>query len=233
MPRAARYLRAYVQAHRQGARGVDSLLWEDLRAQEVRFEALARNCRLQGRRLLDVGCGRADLLGYLHARGTVPAHYVGLEAQPWLARAARRKRYPNCVIRVADFVRQPEALHALASVVIFSGSLNFLPRRLFYRSLRHAWAATRRQVVFNFLSSPELSGASSLVWHRKAAVVAFARRLGAMVRVDDGYEPGDCTVVMTRPRRRSPRPAVQARNPPSTTRAVPVVKADSSEARKR
>jgi hypothetical protein len=156
-----------------------------------------------------VGCGRADLLAYLRARGTVPAHYVGLEAQPWLARAARRKGYPNCVIRVADFVRQPETLHALASVVIFSGSLNFLPRRLFYRSLRHAWAATRRQVVFNFLSSPELSGASSLVWHRKDAVVAFARRLGAVVRVDDGYEPGDCTVVMTkgraRPRRVRPR----------------------------
>ncbi len=202
MPRTPRYLRAYVQAHRQGARGVDSLLWEDLRAQEVRFEALARNCRLQGRRILDVGCGRADLLGYLHARGTVPAHYVGLEAQPWLARSARRKGYADCVIRAADFVQEPEKLHAGASVVIFSGSLNFLSRRLFYVSLRHAWAATSRHLVFNFLSSAELAGADSLVWHRKSAVLAFARRCGAVVRMDDGYERGDCTVVMTKPRGR-------------------------------
>ena len=126
----------------------------------------------------------------------------GLEAQPWLARAARRKRYEDCVIRVADFVQQPETLRAGASVVIFSGSLNFLSRRLFYLSLRHAWGATSRHLAFNFLSSPELAGADSLVWHRKDAVLAFAHGLGAGVRFDDAYEPGDCTVVMTKPRGR-------------------------------
>jgi hypothetical protein len=177
-------------------------LWEDLRAQQVRFEAIARNCRLHGRRILDVGCGRADLLGYLRARGTIPAHYVGLEAQPWLARAARRKKYPDCLILDGDFVEAPETLYVAASVVIFSGSLNFLPPRPFYRSLRHAWEATSRHLVFNFLCSPDLAGAAHLTWYATSAVLAFARRRGAVVRVDDGYEPGDCTVVMTKPRGR-------------------------------
>ena len=200
MPARARpaYLEPYSRARRRKARGARALLWVERRDQLVRFEAIVRACPFRGRRVLDVGCGPADLLGYLHRRGVVPAHYVGLEAQPWLVRAARRRRYPSCSIVEGDFVKHPETMAVGADVVIFSGSLNLLSSRQFYRSLRQAWAATRRWLAFNFLSSPELTDAPFLFWHRRAAVVAFARRLGAIVRVHEGYEPGDCTVVMRR-----------------------------------
>lgn len=191
-----RYLVPYVQAREQKARGVSALLWEDLRSQTIRFEAIARLCPLAGLRVLDVGCGQADLLGYLHARGIVPAHYIGLEAQPWLARAARRKRYENSSVLVADFVQEPGRLDTGADVLVFSGSLNFLPSPLFYRSLATGWAATRRWLVFNFLCSPDLAGAAGLHWHRRDAVLAWARRRTSSVRMDDSYEDGDCTVVM-------------------------------------
>lgn len=194
--RAAAYLKPYSRARRRKARGARALLWVGRRDQLVRFEAIVRACPFRGRRVLDVGCGPADLLRYLHRRGVVPAHYVGLEAQPWLVRAARRRRYPNCSIVEGDFVKDPATMAVGADVVIFSGSLNLLSSRQFYRSLREAWAATRRWLVFNFLSSPELADAPFLVWHRRAAVVAFARRLGAIVRVHEAYEAGDCTVVM-------------------------------------
>lgn len=196
MPTTAPYLVPYVQARLRKATGMDALLWEDLRSQQIRFEAIARLCPLAGLRVLDVGCGEADLLGYLRARGVVPSHYTGLEAQPWLARAARRKRYDHCSILEGDFVKEPAMLDVGADVLIFSGSLNFLPSRLFYRALGAAWAATRRWLVFNFLSSPGLAGAEGLRWHHRDAVLAFARRRTASVRSDDGYEDGDCTVVM-------------------------------------
>ena len=198
-----RYLVPYVQARERKARGVDALLWEDLRSQQIRFEAIARLCPLAGLRVLDVGCGQADLLGYLRARGIVPAHYTGLEAQAWLARAARRKRYESCAIVLGDFVEEPAKLDRSADVLIFSGSLNFLPSRLFYRSLAAAWAATRRWLVFNFLCSPDLAGAAGLHWHRRHTVLAFARRRTAFVRMDEAYEDGDCTVVMRKPGRSS------------------------------
>ena len=180
---------------------MDALLWEDLRSQQVRFEAIARTCPLAGLRVLDVGCGQADLLGYLRTRGIAPAYYTGLEAQPWLARAARRKGYDNCSVALGDFVKQPKTLDVGASVLVFSGSLNFLPSRLFYRALDSAWAATRRWLAFNFLCSPDLAGAAGLHWHHKGAVLAFARRRTSSVRLDDGYEDGDCTVVMRKPGR--------------------------------
>ena len=196
--RPATYLTPYARARGRKLRGARALLWMGRRDQIVRFEAIVRNCSLEGLHLLDVGCGPADLLGYLRKRAIAPAHYTGLEAQPWLVSAARRRRYDRCSIVTGDFVRHPETMSVGADVVIFSGSLNLLSSRQFYRSLREAWAATGGALVFNFLCSPELSNAPWLTWHRRGSVLAFAQGLGAEVRLDDGYEPGDCTAVMRR-----------------------------------
>jgi hypothetical protein len=196
MPRAAPYLAPYARARQRKLRGARALLWVGPRDQRIRFEAIARNCPLAGRRILDVGCGPADLLRFLRARSIVPAHYTGLEAQAWLVRLARRRRYPGATIVRGDFVADPGQLAVGADVVLFSGSLNLLPSPQFYRALRDAWAATGEWLVFNFLCTPELANADWLYWHPRAAVLRLARALSADVRVDDAYEPGDCTVVM-------------------------------------
>lgn len=172
------------------------LLWDDRRAQRVRFEAIARLCPLAGLHVLDVGCGRADLLAFLRAKGVRPARYTGLEAQAWLAREARERAGGDAEILVGDFVRRSSLLRVGADAIVFSGSLNLLTGAQFYRVLRAAWTATRRFLAFNFLSSPMLAGEDYLMWRRRASVLAFARRFAAQVRVDDGYEEGDCTVAM-------------------------------------
>ena len=190
------YLLPYERAAARG--GVRSMLFPDQRAQEIRFDAIVRNCALGGRRVLDVGCGRADLLGYLRACGSWPSHYTGVEAQATLAAEARDRRYANCSIREGDFVREPSLLDAGADAVVLSGSLNLLEAAEFYRVLRAAWAATRESLVFNFLCSPRLAGAPWLVWRPLGPVARFARSLSASVRVDAGYEAGDCTIALTR-----------------------------------
>lgn len=201
--KSPRYLRPYRHPRVRADRGVGALLWEDLHAQQVRFQALARNCPFRGRRILDVGCGRADFLDFLLEIGQAPSSYVGLEAQPWLARAARRKGHRGASIVEGDFLAEPGKLLVDAQVVVFSGSLNFLSSRQFYRALRLGWAAASESLAFNFLCSSDLA-APPLTWHRRRSVAAFARRLGVVPRLDDAYEPGDCTVVLTR-RRRRPR----------------------------
>ncbi|HEX4959315.1 MAG TPA: class I SAM-dependent methyltransferase [Thermoanaerobaculia bacterium] len=191
------YLFPYHEARENGAKGIDALLWTGEEAQRIRFEAIARAFPLAGTKILDAGCGRADLLGYLLQRGIVPACYTGLEMLPATARSARRKRYPRCTIRTGDFVRQPEKLQVEADVVIFSGSLNTLTGREFYRTLRAAWAAAGRGLVFNFLSSHFWCGEDWLYWHRLSSVLACCRSLGE-TRFDDRYLVGDCTVAVRR-----------------------------------
>ena len=149
--------------------------------------------------MLDVGCGRADLLAFLTARGIAPARYTGLEAQAWLAREARRRVGPSDQVVLGDFVRQPRKLRVGADAIVFSGSLNLLSAAQFRRTLELAWDATARWLVFNFLCSPILAGEDYLMWRRRESVLAFARRLTRSVAVADGYEHGDCTVALRKP----------------------------------
>jgi len=199
--RPASYLEPYREAHEQRERGARALLWVRKRDQTVRFDAIARLCPLADKRILDVGCGPADLLGFLLERGIRPARYIGLEAQRWLVQAARRRRYPDAEILEGDFVRDPGLLEKGADVVIFSGSLNLLSSRQFFRVLDRAWGATRRWLAFNFLCAPDLAGEDYLRWHRPATLEAWARRRAPIVRTAADYEDGDCTVVMGRSRR--------------------------------
>src|SRR3954451_9296777 len=74
------YLAPYVSAAERHAGGFRSLLWASVSTQEKRFDAFTRVCDFAGKSILDVGCGRADLLDYLLGRGIEPDHYVGLEA---------------------------------------------------------------------------------------------------------------------------------------------------------
>jgi SAM-dependent methyltransferase len=190
------YLMPYHEAREQGVKGFQALLWSSREGQAVRFEMIARNVELAGRTILDVGCGRADLLTHLLARGTVPAHYTGLEVMPAAIRSARRRRLERCRIVAGDFVREPETMAVGADVVIFSGSLNTLSRPQFHNALKAAWASAGRALAFNFLSSRFWCGEDWLTWHHRKSVLAFCRSLGGEPRAVDGYLPGDCTVVM-------------------------------------
>lgn len=193
------YLRPYVRAVSRHGAGFGSLLWASPQTQEARFKAILRLCSVSGAMVLDVGCGRADLLDYMLKRGLEPEDYVGIEAMAELVRAARRKRHPRCTIIEADFVAQPQRMLVGADVVILSGSLNTLDGKSFYATLRTAYAGATKTLVFNFLSSAYLAAKDWLIWQRPEEVLAFAQRLGGEVRMLDDYLPGDCTIAVHRP----------------------------------
>ncbi|MDB5318565.1 MAG: hypothetical protein JWN40_196 [Phycisphaerales bacterium] len=191
------YLEPYERAARRHGAGFGSLLWASPQTQALRFEAMRRLVDLTGKRLLDVGCGRADLLDYLLARKVRVASYTGIEGVATLAEAARAKGHPQCEIIEADFIAQPQQLAAArADVILFSGSLNTMDSSGFYSTLSRAYDAARETLVFNFLCSSRLAGADYLVWHPADEVMAFARTLSDRVRKLEDYLPGDCTVAM-------------------------------------
>jgi SAM-dependent methyltransferase len=190
------YLRPYLSAARRHGEGFKSLLWESPRTQGVRFHAMTRVCDFHGKSVLDVGCGRGDLLDWLRERGIEPEHYTGLEAVEPLARAAMGKRRTGCLIVRGDFMQEPKRLFVGADVIAFSGSLNTLEPEAFYRTLGTAWDAATEAVVFNFLKSSERAGASYLYWHKPAVVKQFVRAFSEDVRLVGDYLDGDCTICV-------------------------------------
>lgn len=193
------YLLPYERAAERYGGGFGTLLWASPKTQRVRFDAIRRIYPLAGKSLLDAGCGRADLLGFLLEKGVRPSDYVGLEAVEALAIAAEARNYPDCRIVRADFVRKPLRLFVGAEVIIFSGSLNTMDEGAFHETVRRAWDAAAEAVVFNFLCSPLLAGKEYLVWRRSESVQAFARNLSSDVRMLSNYLRGDCTVAIVKP----------------------------------
>jgi SAM-dependent methyltransferase len=192
----AEYLEPYRAAARRHGAGFGSLLWASRQTQAVRFDAMTRIAELEGRRVLDVGCGRADLLDYLIEDGVRVESYVGIEAVAELAEAARAKGHENAQIIEADFVAEPHRLFVGAQVVAISGALNTLDASGFYATLRRAYEAASEALVFNFLSSERLAGASYLAWHPLGEVMGFVGTLSERVMVLEDYLMGDCTVAV-------------------------------------
>ncbi len=193
------YLTPYQHAASRHGAGFSSLLWASPQTQAVRFGALTRLVGLNRKSILDVGCGRADLLDFLLAHNVKPAHYVGLEGVTALADAAEAKNYSDTMILRADFVREPLRLFVGADVVYFSGSLNTLDLASFYATIRRAYEATAETLVFNFLCSSDLAGMSYLHWHHPSEVWAFCKSLTSDVRRLDDYLAGDTTFALTKP----------------------------------
>ena len=199
---ASSYLLPYLRAAERHGSDFPSLLWASPQTQAARFDAIRRLGDLHGKSLLDVGCGRADLLDFMIRRGVRPADYTGIEAVEALAAAAedtcmRWAGVRGRVIR-ADFVREPLRLFAGADVVVFSGSLNTVDDGPFYTTIRRAFEAAAERLVFNFLCSTYLAGAEYLRWRRPQDVLKFAATLTGDVRALEDYLPGDFTVALAK-----------------------------------
>lgn len=190
------YLEPYRRAASRYGDRFQSLLWASPSTQAARFDAICRLADMRGRRVLDAGCGRADLMDFLRAREIQPEQYVGIEAVDELAGAAMRKQLPDTRIIHGDFVRRPELLEMGAEVIVFSGSLNTLDADQFYLSLRQGFEAAGEGLVFNFLAAKHIARAEWLTWHRAGDVLKFARELSRQVRMLDDYLDGDCTVAI-------------------------------------
>jgi SAM-dependent methyltransferase len=200
------YLAPYLKAVRRHGGGFDSLLWASPTTQAARFDAILSCCDLDGNLVADVGCGRADLLPHLLARGVRPAEYIGIEAVPALAdvaenrvaEAGRRSGIHASIVR-ADFLADPVRLFVGAEIVVLSGSLNTADDTHFYPALRRCFDSAAECLVFNFLCSPTLAAGDHLFWRYREDVEQFAHSISREVQVIEGYLDGDCTIAMRHP----------------------------------
>ena len=198
------YLAPYLRAARSHGGGFRSLLWASPDTQAARFDAITRVRDLRGRSVLNVGCGRADLLDFLIARGLRPADYVGIEAVPDLAGAAERKAPATASAGVPSRVLR--RLRPRARPAVRRRGRGRLQRVAQHgrgrRLLPHPPPRLRSRRRGAGLQLPllRLTGRQRLPRLAPAGnVLAFARSLSPDVRVLEDYLDGDCTVAMARP----------------------------------
>jgi SAM-dependent methyltransferase len=88
---------------RSSAADLEKLEWAHRRTQRLRFEAFLLEHDLDGKRVLDLGCGLADFYAHLQHRG-IRADYNGFDLSPEMIRLCRA-RFPDVPFESGDFLR--------------------------------------------------------------------------------------------------------------------------------
>lgn len=177
---------------------VEALGYRNEDSQIRRFGALAEVGAIDGRSVLDVGCGHGDLKGYLDAHHC-GFSYVGIDQMAEFIQLARARygQRPSCYFCIADAAdaELPPADYVLASGILSyrcdDGGYHFALIEKMYRAANCALA-------FNMLDAATFPEHPLLVGHDAAAIMGFCTQLSPDARLVRGYLEDDFTVMMYR-----------------------------------
>ena len=183
------------------------LHWRDAATQELRFVKLFECLKPRAKpvSVLDVGCGCADLNGFLGKRG-VNFLYTGVDLVEEMLEYARR-RYPDVELVNSDFVEEFDSLGTSFDWVVSSGVFNYQGgasnrewREFFFASIRKMYALANEAIAFNFLVDSISYRSSSLAYFSVGEVVNYCRdNFSRHVSVAHDYPLYECTVTVYRP----------------------------------
>lgn len=170
-----------------------SVHWAGEETQKVRFEVLNKVANLNGKRVLDVGCGLGDLYKFF-ITNEIPVDYTGIDIVPaFIARA--RERFPGATFIVADVFSVNEQY----DYVLASGALNFAVaggKEYYFLMIKKKFECSQSGLAFNMLNKAEHSNDETYISYDVDEVVVYCKTLTDKVVVVADYLPWDFTVYM-------------------------------------
>jgi cyclopropane fatty-acyl-phospholipid synthase-like methyltransferase len=173
--------------------------WESREAQYSRFEILARNAGLKGKKLLDVGCGLGNLLEYLNELN-VPVDYTGVDISRKMIESAKRKNLNGTFLYLdifSDRIFKEEAFDIVYASGIFNLNLGnnkqFLPV-----ALKRFFELSRCTVAFNLLHYKSPDRDDRYFYFSPDEVLEVLESAGYSIsetRIFEGYLKNDFTVI--------------------------------------
>lgn len=174
----------------------EALHWYDYRSMGIRFKNLIRDIEVEGRSVLDAGCGMGDLIPYLYTRAS-RFDYLGVDINPGFI-AIAKKRYKGHRFEVGDPFSGKFGQHA--DLVFSSGVMNiklkdWQKRRL--KMIEVLFDLSKETLVFNMAGGYGPQRRDNLIAYADARKVAdFCTHLTPNLEVRAGYLPDDFTIVM-------------------------------------
>lgn len=173
-----------------------ALGWRDRRSQLIRFDALMEIGDLNGRSVLEAGCGTGDMFSFLMSRYPEMSSYTGVDFIPEMIDEARERVIsPKASFWPVSFMSTvlPEADYVLAS-----GSLNYASTEpgYIYKAIGRLFQLSRCGLGFNLLKFITREG--MLAAYHPDDIVAFCQTLSNHVVLKTDYDPEDFTVFVYR-----------------------------------
>lgn len=174
--------------------GCDYHSWD---TQQLRFDVMAGVYDLNGRSILDVGCGFGDFYAYLNKHWVDNFSYRGVDISERMIDEGRQ-RNPDAEIQVLDILENDLPV---ADVVVANGifyllgddgwpHMQVLIRRLFDLS--------NKAVAFSSLSTYATKKSEGEFQCDPSVAFTFCKSLTSHVTLRHDYHPGDFTIYMYR-----------------------------------
>lgn len=173
-----------------------ALGWRDRHSQLVRFKTLATIANLNGKTILDAGCGQGDLFAFLSERYPDMATYLGVDFIPEMVTAASgRFTSPQATFWPVSFMSPDIPKY---DYVLASGSLNYASAdpAYIYKAISKLFELSRMGLGFNLLRTVACEGL--LIAYDPDDIVAYCRTLSDNVVVMRDYDVEDFTVFVYR-----------------------------------
>jgi SAM-dependent methyltransferase len=163
--------------------------WKNRADQCLRFSILCRGLDLNGKSILDVGCGLGDFVSFMDERGFRPREYVGVDISPRLMQhAASRFGREDRRFLAIDFLEASDL--GQFDIVLCSGALSFRVHdnvTVAETMMRKMFELCREAAVVNFLSSYVDFQLPKNFHYQPEAIFAFGRSLTRWVSLHHDY----------------------------------------------
>lgn len=185
----------YDDSLKQFGPGPKALLWWDYRSMAIRFRELVKNVDIEGKTVMDAGCGLGDLLPYLYAK-TTNFRYFGIDKKKEFVEVAKR-HYEGHDFKVGDPFNHRLGMYG---VVLTSGVMNgnvsdWLDKRK--RMINTLFDQTGEVLAFNMAGSTRPIPHDSLIAYADAnEILDFCKTLTKRSALNTGYLHNDFTIVM-------------------------------------
>lgn len=172
-----------------------ALLWSNYRTAAIRYKELVTDTPVEGRSILDAGCGMGDLLPFLYAKST-NFRYLGVDTNKDFVEIAK-KRYDGHEFKVADIFNDKINQY---DVVISSGVLNgnvegWLEKRK--NAIAHLFEITIEALAFNMAGGlKDIPSTPLNAYARLEEIQAFCTTLTPRLIVRNHYASKGFTIVM-------------------------------------
>ncbi len=191
-------LKSYKRSFKKYGHSTKSLHWMTPEAARLRYRELLVDINLEGKSILDVGCGFGDILPFISDNAN-KFDYVGIDLVPDFVNIARSK-HPKYSFLVGDYFKKP--LAKKFDVVVCSGALNSsILNADKYRkeAIKIMYEHAMYVVAFNMAGShpqPKNRRTSRVHYSDSLEIIDFCTTLTSSVILRQHYRSKDFTVFL-------------------------------------
>jgi len=191
--RTIRLYQTLLEEHGETYRALD---WGSRESQQKRFEVLAGIGVTKGDRILDVGCGLADLNAWL-IENRSGVEYAGIDLTRGMVERAQA-RFPNAKIMNKTIFDEDLPMgpfdYLYASGIFVFRKDN--PESYLFSTVQKMFELCKKGVAFNSLSSWATEPTSGEFYADPLKVIEFCKSLTSRVVFRHDYHPSDFTVYL-------------------------------------